>query len=115
MRDLGRLLVKHMVKGERKAAGFATIALENHWSPWFKKDQIERLGFKSVSSIDLAHKTKHKDHVFRVHLMWMPTPEKAKVPNWSKQEFLEGETFCTAHPLYRPQKWKKSLRQNKRV
>ena len=62
----------HMVKNERKAAGFATIALENR-SPWFKKDQIERLGFRSVDSIDVVHKTKHEDHVFRVHLMWMPT------------------------------------------
>jgi hypothetical protein len=47
-----------MVKSERNADGFATIALENHWGPWFTNDQNERLGFGSVDSIDLVHKTK---------------------------------------------------------
>jgi hypothetical protein len=102
-----------MVKSERKANGFATIALENHWSPWFKKDQIERLGFHSVDSIDLVHKTKHKDRVFKVHLMWMPTAQRAKAPNWNKQKLLQGETFCMAHPLYRPQKWKEQILEAK--
>jgi hypothetical protein len=109
MHDFGRLLVEHMVTGERKATGFATIALENHWSPWFKKDQIERLGFRSVDSIDVIHKTKHRDHVFRVHLMWMPTARRARAPNWNKQELLQGTTFCMAHPLYRPRKWKEEI------
>ncbi len=58
MHGFGRLLVEHMVKSKRNVYGFATIALENHWGPWFTKDQIERLGFRSVDSIDLVHKTK---------------------------------------------------------
>jgi hypothetical protein len=115
MRGYGRSLVEQMVKSERKAAGFATIALENHWSPWFKKDQIERLGFHSVDSIDVVHKRKHKDHVFKVHLMWMPTAQRAKAPSWNKQELLQGETFCMAHPLYRPRKWKEEILKAKRT
>jgi predicted GNAT family acetyltransferase len=110
----GRLLVEHMVNSERKAAGFATIALENHWSPWFKKNQIEKLGFRSVDVIDVVHKTKHKDHVFRVHLMWMPTTERTKAPNWNKQKLLQGETFCMAHPLYHPQKRKERILEAKK-
>jgi hypothetical protein len=113
MRGFGKLLVEHMVKSERKAAGFATIALENHWSPSFKKEHIERLGFRSVDSIDVIHKTKHEDHVFTVHLMWMPTARRAKPPNWNKQKLLQGETFCMAHPLYRPEKWKKEILEAK--
>jgi hypothetical protein len=109
----GRLLLEHMVQSERNSHGFATIALENHWSPWFKKDQIEKLGFRSIDSIDVIHKTKHKDRVFKIHLMWMPTAETAKAPNWNKQELLQGETFCMAHPLYCPQKWKGKILEAK--
>ncbi|MGD0495247.1 MAG: hypothetical protein ABSB28_04315 [Candidatus Bathyarchaeia archaeon] len=113
MHGFGRLLVEHMVRSERNADGFASIALENHWSPWFRKDQIERLGFRSVDSIDVVHKTKRRGHIFKVHLMWMPTAERAKAPNWDKQELLHGETFCMAHPLYRPQKWKGKILEAK--
>jgi hypothetical protein len=35
--------------------------------------------------------------------MWMQTGETAKPPTWNRQKLLDGETFCLAHPLYRPQ------------
>jgi hypothetical protein len=37
--NFGRLLLNDMTKGERDADGFATIALENHWSPWLKRSR----------------------------------------------------------------------------
>jgi N-acetylglutamate synthase-like GNAT family acetyltransferase len=105
----GKVLVEEMLRNERTAAGFATIALENHWSPWFKKRQIEKLGFKSVDSVKVAHKKKRKDHVFNIHLMWMPRTRGAKPPIWDIQKLLDGEVFCMAHPLYRTQDWKGSV------
>lgn len=107
--NLGRRLLQDMTKSESDAAGFATIALEDHWSPWFKKWQMEKLGFKPIDSIKVVHKTKHKGQVFSIYLMWMPTTENAKPPKWKKQKFLEGITFCTAHPLYHPQTWKGNM------
>jgi N-acetylglutamate synthase-like GNAT family acetyltransferase len=106
MHNFGRLLVEDMVKSVRDVSGFATMALENHWSPWFKKGQLEKLGFTSIDSIEVTHRAKHEDRVFEIHLMWMPLTETAKPPGWNKQKILEGETFCMAHPLYRPQIWK---------
>ena len=102
--DFGEQLVRSMIKSEKDAAGFATIALENHWSPWFKKWQMERLGFKPLDSIKVMQKTKHKDQVFTIYLMWMPKTTEGKPPKWDKQKLLQGVTFCMAHPLYRPQK-----------
>ena len=51
--NFGNLLIRDMIKSEKEAAGFATIALENHWSPWFMKWQMEKLGFKAMDS--MAH------------------------------------------------------------
>ena len=107
--NLGRRLLQDMTKSESDAAGFATIALENHWSPWFKKWQTEKLGFKPIDSIKVAHKAKHKGQVFSIYLMWMPRTQNAEPPKWEKQKFLEGLTFCTAHPLYHPQTWEGSI------
>lgn len=101
--SFGKQLLEDMIKSEKDTAGFATIALQNHWSPWFKKWQMEKLGFKPLSVIDVVHKTKHKEQVFSIYLMWMPTSKRAKPPTWNQQELLEGTTFCTAHPLYHPQ------------
>jgi hypothetical protein len=101
--NFGRLVIDDMLKSEGHASGFATIALESHWSPWFRKSQIEKLGFKPLDSIKVAHRTKHRGKVFRICLMWMPTGETAKPPTWDRQKLLDGETFCLAHPLYRPQ------------
>jgi len=105
-RGLGRLLVQDMVKSEKLAAGFATVALENYWSPWFRRSQTQKLGFRPVYSIKVTHKTKHKEQVFSTYLTWMPKTENAEPPAWDRQKLLEGETFCLAHPLYQPQAWK---------
>jgi hypothetical protein len=107
--NFGNLLIKDMIKSERKASGFATIAIENHWSPWFIKWQIEKLGFKSIDSIQVKHKIKHPEKVFIIHLMWMPMKEDAETPTMNWQKLLQGETFCMAHPLYHPQNWKGSI------
>jgi len=101
--DFGKLLLEDMIDSEKDAAGFVTIALENHWSPWFGKWQMEKLGFKPIDSIKVVHKTKYEGRVFRIHLMWMPTTENANSPTWDEQKLLEGITACIAHPLYHPQ------------
>jgi len=103
-RNLGKQLLNDMMKNEKNAVGFATIGLENHWSPWFKKQQMEKLGFKSIDSVKVTHKTKHKGECFKIHFMWLPTTENANPPKWDKSRLLEGEEFCLAHPLYRPEK-----------
>lgn len=103
-RNLGKQLLTDMMQSEKKAVGFATIALENHWSPWFKKWHMEKLGFKSLDSVKVMHKTKHKGERFRIHLMWLPTTKNANPPTWDKSKLLEGEDFCLAHPLYHPGK-----------
>lgn len=71
-RSFGKLLVENMVESEVDARGFATIGLENHWSPWMKKWQMEMLGFKSIKFIEVRHKFKHPDKCFKIHLMWLP-------------------------------------------
>ncbi|MDH5461557.1 MAG: hypothetical protein OEX09_04975 [Candidatus Bathyarchaeota archaeon] len=101
--DFGKLLLEDMIDSEKDAAGFVTIALENHWSPWFRKRQMEKLGFKPIDSIKVAHKTKYKGHAFSIHLMWMPTTENANSPTWDEQKLLEGITACIAQPLFHPQ------------
>ncbi|MDH5754714.1 MAG: hypothetical protein OEY95_05890 [Candidatus Bathyarchaeota archaeon] len=111
--NFGQQLLGDMMKSEKDAAGFATIALEKHWSPWFKKWQMEKLGFKPLDSVKVAHKTKHTGQVFSIYLMWMPRTKSAKPPTWDKQKLLEGVTFCLAHPLYRPQTWKGKILEAK--
>ncbi len=101
--NFGKQLLEDMIKSEENAAGFATIALEGHWSPWFKKLKMEKLGFKPLDSIEVVHKTKYKGQFFRIYLMWMPITRSAKPPSWNKQKLLEGITSCILHPLYRPQ------------
>jgi len=66
---LAKHLLKDMIESEGDADGFATIALENHWSPWFVKWQMEKLGFKAIDSTKVAHKTKHKEQIFSIYLM----------------------------------------------
>jgi GNAT superfamily N-acetyltransferase len=104
--NFGKLLLEDFIKNEKDAAGFATIALENHWSPWFKKEEIEKLGFKSLDSIKVAHKTKDKGRIFKIHFMWMPNTEKSKPPTWNQRKLLEGITTCILHPLYHPKTYK---------
>ena len=102
--SLGKQLLTDMIKSERSAVGFATLGLENHWSPWLKKEQMEKLGFKSIDSIKVKHKTKRVSQCFTIHLMWQPTTEKGRPPTWNKSKLLEGVGFCLAHPLYHPEK-----------
>jgi hypothetical protein len=104
--DFGKSLTRNMVQSEKHASGFATIALENHWSPWFKKWQMEKLGFNPQESIDVSHKAKLKEKTFSIYLMWMPNKPNTKQPSWNQQKLLEGITFCIAHPLYHPQTYK---------
>jgi len=111
--NFGSMLLKDIIKSEKDAAGFATIALENHWSPWFRKFQMEKLGFKPLNKIEVSHKTKRKEQIFSIYLMWMPMKETAKPPILDREKILEGENFCIAHPLYRPQKWKGNILEAK--
>jgi len=104
--NLGKQLFTNMMKDEKDAAGFAIIALENHWSPWLMKEHMEKLGFRSIDSLRVTHKTKHEGQRFKIHLMWLPTSQDAKPPTWNKTKLMEGLDFCLAHPLYRPQKTK---------
>jgi GNAT superfamily N-acetyltransferase len=103
--NLGKQLLQNMLESEKQASGFATIALENHPSPWFKKDQLEKLGFKPLDSVTVTHKIKGKQS-FKIHLMWKPINPNAKPPTWNKEKLLEGTKSCTAHPLYHPQTYK---------
>lgn len=112
--NFGKQLLENMAKSDKDATGFATIALENHWSPWLRKWQMEKLGFKSLDSIEVEHKTKYKGLVFSIHLMWMPNTENAKQPKWNKQRLLEGVTYCIAHPLYHPQTYEEKQILKKR-
>jgi hypothetical protein len=103
---LGTRLIEDMMQAEPSASGFATIGLEDHRSPWFKKSQIEKLGFRSINSVRVTHKTKQLGVPFAIHLMWLPLREGAEPPTWDKKKLLEGEYFCRAHPFYHPQTYK---------
>jgi hypothetical protein len=104
--NFGKQLLVNMMENERNAMGFATLGLENHWSPWMKKEHMEMLGFKSIDSIQVKHKTKHVKECFKIHLMWLRVKENAKPPTWNKQKLLEGVGFCMAHPLYHSERLK---------
>ncbi|UCD95996.1 MAG: hypothetical protein JSV35_05735 [Candidatus Bathyarchaeota archaeon] len=101
--NLGAFLVQDMTSSESQASGFATVALENHWSPWFRKKQIEKLGFNPLDFVTVTNKAKPNRGAFTIYLMWMPNRPDANHPTWNPQKLLEGITCCTAHPLYHPQ------------
>jgi len=98
--NFGKQLLKNMIESEKGASGFATIALENYWGPFFMKSEMESLGFKSAKSIRVKHKTKNRDRIFKLHLMWLPTIEDSKPPTWEESKLLEGVYFCRGHSLY---------------
>jgi hypothetical protein len=104
--NFGKKLLNSMMKEEKSASGFATVAFENHWSPWMKKAQMERLGFTEIDSFKVRHKTERKDQCFTVFLMWLPKARNARPPTWNTKKLLEGVTFCMGHPLYKPQSLK---------
>lgn len=99
--NFGKKLLREMIESEKQAVGFATLALENYWMRWMQKNDIERLGFTSIVSTKVRHKTYHNDRLFKMHLMWLPTTESAKVPTWDESKLLEGVSFCSHHPIYR--------------
>lgn len=101
----GQQLIQDMKQTEKGARGFATIALEDHWSPWFRKDQIEKLGFNSIDSVKVINKAKPRQ-AFTIHLMWMPNVKDAEPPTWDRPRLLDGITCCIAHPLYHPQTYR---------
>jgi len=111
--NFGKLLLDDMVKSNEGIAGFASIALENHWSPWLIKWQMEKLGFRPLDKIEVMHKTKHRGQRFGIYLIWMPRKKGAKPPVWDTQRILKGVTFCIAHPLYSPQTWKGNILEAK--
>ena len=102
--NFGKQLFADMIGCEKEASGFATVALENHWSPWMKKNQMEKFSFKSIDSLNVTHRLKHIGECFSVHLMWLPTKSNSRQPTWNKSKLLEGVDFCIAHPIYRPKK-----------
>jgi len=102
----GEKLVKSMITGCSGIDGFATIALEKHWTPWFRRWQIEKLGFKPIDSMNVRHKVKRTSMLFTVYLMWLPTNEDSKLPKWDKSKMTEGLKFCRGHPLYNADSWK---------
>jgi hypothetical protein len=104
--NFGKKLLFSMIEDNKSASGFATIALENHWSGWFKKEQIMKLGFKPIDYIKVSHKLKHKNEYFKIYLMWLPINKNAIKPKCYKSKLLEGIDFCIAHPLYHPEKLK---------
>jgi hypothetical protein len=104
--NFGKQLIDNMVKSEKNAAGFATIGLENHWSGWMRKDQMERLSFKAIDSFKVKHKTKNTDRCFTMYLMWLPKTKNAKPPTWNKTKLLQGVHLCMGHPLYHPESLK---------
>jgi len=99
-RGLGRKLMRRMLERAEHAAGFATIALEGHYSPWLRLGHMEYLGFRSIDSRRMRHKVKRPEVRFRVHLMWMPLREGAEPPAMDWDALLRGVDFCIAHPLY---------------
>jgi len=104
--NFGKQLLANMMESKKNVVGFATIGLENHWSGWLKKDQMEKLGFKPIDSIEVMHKTRHSGEPFKIYLMWLLKAEDATRPTWNELKLLEGVDFCIAHPLYRPEKLK---------
>ena len=97
----GKMLVRRMIEASVDVAGFATVALEGHYSKWLRLWQMEYLGFCSIDSKMMRHKVKRRDICFRVHLMWMPLKEGAEPPVMDWKGMLRGVDFCIGHPLYR--------------
>jgi len=99
-RNFGKQLLKDMIESEKEASGFATIALEGYWGGYFKKSEMESLGFTSVESIRVRHKTKNRKRCFELHLMWLPKKKDSEPPTWNESKLLEGVYFCRGHSLY---------------
>ena len=99
---LGKILFEDMLQDNPDISGVATIALEGHWMPWFKIEQLEKFGFSSIDFMTVTHKRKNQDIPFKIHLMWFPLKKVIALPTWDKEKFLEGLLHCIFHPLYNP-------------
>jgi hypothetical protein len=99
--NLGKRLMKEMMETEKQIAGFATLALEDYWMIWMRKGEIEKLGFISIESTRLKHKTYHIKKSFKTHLMWLSATKNERRPTWDKSKLLVGVSFCPYHPIYR--------------
>ena len=104
-RGFGRMLLDSMLEDAWGAAGFASIALVDHPSPWLRLSHIERLRFKSIDSRRMSHKVKKPEQCFEVHLVWMPVSVDAPEPEMDWREMLKGVDYCIGHPLYRAESW----------
>lgn len=100
----GKMLARRMLDAAADAAGFATVGLEDHPSPWLRLHQMEYLGFRSLGSAGMRHKVKRPEVCFKAHLMWMPVREDAEPPVMDWKALLKGVDFCIAHPLYRAER-----------
>lgn len=98
--NFGKKLLDDMKKSEQGASGFVTIGLENYWGGYFKRSEIGSLGFNSIKSIRVRHKTKNRKRCFKLHLMWLPATKDAKLPIWDESRLLEGVYFCRGHSLF---------------
>ncbi len=104
-RGFGSMLLGKMLEDARGAAGFASIALVDHPSPWLRLSHLERLGFTSIDSKKMRHKVKKPEQCFEVHLMWMPMSEEGAELEMDWREMLKGVDYCIGHPLYRAESW----------
>lgn len=98
--NFGKRLLEDMIESEKDASGFATIALENYWGPFFKKSEMEHLGFESLKAVRVRHKTKNRERCFKLHLMWLPSTEGSKPPTWnestSRRRILLSRAFTVS-------------------
>jgi len=97
----GKRLMIHMMEENKEANGFATLGCgKTFYSAFIRKDDMEKIGFKSVKSIRVKHKGIRKAKPFTIHLMWLPITKNAKPPSWDESKLLEGLFFCEGHPLH---------------
>ena len=98
--SFGKQLLEDMIESEKGVSGFATVALENYWGGYFKRSDMESLGFVPLKSVRVRHKTKNRKRSFMLHLMWLPVTGDAKPPTWDESRLLQGVFFCRGHSLF---------------
>ena len=98
--NLSKRLMKEMMETEKQVVSFATLALEDYWMIWMRKGEMEKLGFMSIESTRLKHKTYHIEKSFKTHLMWLSVTKNERRPTWDKSKLLVGVSFCPYHPIY---------------
>ena len=104
-RGFGGMLFDSMIEDARGTAGFASIALVDHPSPWLRLSHMERLGYTSIDARRIRHRVKKPERSFEVHLVWTPVSGEAAEPEMDWREMLKGVDYCIGHPLYRAESW----------